>query len=272
MNQKIYYTIINFSYLAIFILILLMLFIIANSFFSSKNNSITSDINNQKIDTKNVKNNENDEEKMVSNETVNLNVLNINNNVNFTSQAPFWDWSNNIYEEWCEEASVIMAIYWARWLNLTSEIASKEIQNISDFEAKTFWTYIDTSIDDTAKVIKEYFSFTWYTVKKDIKKSDIIQSLNNWNILLIPAFWRDLKNPYYNVPWPVEHMIVITWYNQTNMEFITNDPWTRNWKWFRYDEDLLYNAIWSYPTSKTKLSTPKANEKRQKDMIEIYKT
>ncbi len=197
---------------------------------------------------------------------------NITNKVPFTSQAPYWEWSNDIYEEWCEEASIIMAVYWTKWEELTKEIADTEMKNISNFEKKTLWTYLDTSLQDVWTVLKDYFSFNKFKIKESITKNDIIDSLNSGNILLVPVYWRDLDNPNYNSPWPTEHMVVVIWYNPLDKEFITHDPWTRNWKWFKYNEDVLFNAIWAYPTSDKKLDAPSnSNETRKKSMMEIYK-
>jgi hypothetical protein len=192
--------------------------------------------------------------------------------VPFTSQAPFENWGNSIYEEWCEEASVLMAIYWERGIQITDAIASEEIREISDFEEGLFWVFHDTSLFDTAKVMEKYFSFTKYTIKEDIQKSDIIQSLKDNRILLVPVYGRDLHNIHYTPPWPIPHMLVIVWYDPGTMEFITNDPGTKHGERYRYDEDILFDAIWLYPTSsEVKLPPPEKSEIRKKAMLEVYK-
>lgn len=56
--------------------------------------------------------------------------------VPFTPQAPFMNWGDLVYEEGCEEASMLMAVYWSRNKPLTSDIANEEIKRISDFEMK----------------------------------------------------------------------------------------------------------------------------------------
>lgn len=191
--------------------------------------------------------------------------------VPFTSQAPYGNWSDIIYEEWCEEASMLMAVYWSMGHNLTSEIVNNEIKKISEFEKGIFGVFHDTSINDTAKTMEKYFSFNKYTTREDIKKADMIQSLKNGHILLVPAYGRDLHNKNYTPPGPIPHMLVIIWYDSLKKEFITNDPGTKYGKSFRYNEDTLFNAIWTYPTSKTKPIPPIHLEKRKKSMIEIYR-
>lgn len=190
--------------------------------------------------------------------------------VPFTTQAPNWNWSNLMYQEWCEEASLIMAISWVKWSILTPNIANSEIIKISNYEINIFWGYSNTSIYDTAKILQKYYSFNNFKITHNISKNDIINSLANWNILLIPAYWRALHNKNYTTPGPISHMIVIVWYDPITKEFITNDPWTKYWKWFRYDEDILFNAIWDYPTSSANLSAPKVDTIK-KSMLEIHK-
>lgn len=190
--------------------------------------------------------------------------------VPFTAQAPFWNWGDIIYEEWCEEASIIMAVSWSRWQRLTATWANAEIKNISNFEKDLFWNFLDTSVYDTAKAMKGYFNFTQYKIIEKVTKKDIIDSLGNWNILVVPVYWRDLKNPNFTQPGPIAHMLVVTWYDPLKKQFITNDPWTKNWKSYRYGEDVLYNAIWAYPSSATEHKLP-AKIGRAKTIIEVYK-
>ncbi|MDD2565860.1 MAG: C39 family peptidase [Candidatus Gracilibacteria bacterium] len=192
-------------------------------------------------------------------------------NVPFTSQSPFGNWKNIIYEEGCEEASITMAVYWARGIELTPEKADSEIKNISNFEAKIYGHFLDTSVEDTANIIKEYFSFNQYRIIENITKADIIKSISNGNLLLIPAYGRDLKNIFYTPPGPIAHMLVVVGYDPLTKEFITNDPGTKNGKDFRYNEDIFYNAIWAYPTNSGDLSPPDSTTNRIKTMIEVYK-
>lgn len=191
--------------------------------------------------------------------------------VPFTAQAPTWNWEDIIYQEWCEEASMLMSIFWSRDEDITMETAHAEILNIYNFEKTIYGDFLDISIYDTARVLNEYFSFTQYKVIENITKDDIIESIKRWNIVIIPAFWRDLNNIHYTPPGPIPHMLVIIWYDPEKKEFITNDPWTINGKQYPYNEDVLYNAIWVYPSNKGGVSPPNLTEKRKKAGIEIQK-
>lgn len=104
---------------------------------------------------------------------------------------------------------MLMTVYWSKNQKLTSEIADAEIVKISQFEDAIFGTFHDTSVTDTAKVMEEYFSFKKYRVKESIKKTDIIESLQNGRIVLVPAYGRDLHNKNYTPPGPIPHMLVV---------------------------------------------------------------
>lgn len=108
--------------------------------------------------------------------------------VPFTPQAPHANWDDIVYQEGCEEASILMAIYWAKGENLTESIANDEIKNISDFEQELLSVFRDTSISDTAEVMGRYFSFENYRVEENISLSDIFTELRNGNILIVPAY------------------------------------------------------------------------------------
>ncbi len=192
--------------------------------------------------------------------------------VPFTSQAPYENWWDIMNEEWCEEASMLMAVYWSRGETFNSGIVNDEIKKISVFERDMFGAFHDTSLSDTAKVMDEYFSFSKYNVREDIEKSDMIESLKDGNILLVPLYGRDLQNPYYTPPGPVPHMIVVHWYDPVKKEFITHDPGTKSGEDLRFNEDILFNAMWMYPTtSEVKITPPNPDEVRRKGMIEVSK-
>ena len=63
-------------------------------------------------------------------------------------------------------------------------------------------------------------------------------------------------------------MLVIIGYDPDKKEFITNDPGTKNGGSYRYNEEVLYNAIWDYPTSEIDTVVP---EKKEKAMLVIQK-
>ncbi len=184
----------------------------------------------------------------VQGEAVSLPVLFSITDVPFTPQAPFALWGNPTFQDACEEASIIMANAWVKKKTLSQDDVKKEIESMVVFEKKKFGQAVDTSLADTAWLLREYFSLTTMEVKTDITVDDIQKALAKGRIVIVPTDGRKLKNPNFKQPGPMHHMLVITGYNQTTKEFTTNDPGTRNGKAYRYSEDILYEAILDYAT------------------------
>ena len=168
----------------------------------------------------------------------------------FTSQAPFGDWSDPRYQDGCEEAAALMAVYWARGItSLTAEQANGQIIGMADWEKMLYGTFHDTSAEDTvARIFKQYFGYTNARVVNDVTAEDIIDELENKNLVIVPADGRALKNPFFTSPGPERHMLVIIGYDYGTEEFITNDPGTRNGRGYRYSKDVLFEATRDYPT------------------------
>ncbi|MDD5032420.1 MAG: C39 family peptidase, partial [Patescibacteria group bacterium] len=189
------------------------------------------------------------------------------NYVPFTSQAPFGDWADSYQQNGCEEASVLMAIKWARGQSLTKEEALKEIINIADWLSEKHGESRDTSAQNTLDwIIKDYFKYNEATLIKNIAVNDIIEELTKGNLVITPMNGQIMHNPNYTQPGPPRHMIVIRGYDPAKKEFITNDPGTRNGELYRYDAEVLYEAIRDYPTGYHEII-----KKIEKNMIVISK-
>ena len=175
----------------------------------------------------------------------------------FTSQAPFAEWWNIIFQEGCEEAATIMAIAWATGkTTISPEDANAQILAIADYEQEEFWTHMHASIYDISTTMTEYLWFSDHTIVENISKAELIQYLRDWHIIMVPTSGRALKNSYYTPPWPRNHIILIIWYDPISNEFITNDSGTKNGASYRYNEDLLFSAIGYYATSATDAGSP----------------
>ncbi|NOQ68375.1 hypothetical protein GQ568_02960 [Patescibacteria group bacterium] len=167
----------------------------------------------------------------------------------FISQAPFGNWSDPRKQDGCEEAAAIMAMAWVNKEKLTPEIADERINKISAFEEKEYGNFYDTNADDTVKrIFKGYFEYDNVEAVSDINKEDIKKELFKGNLIIVPTNGRLLENPFYTPPGPTTHNLVIIGYDITGKEFIVNDPGTRRGEKYRYDEDILENALLDYPT------------------------
>lgn len=170
--------------------------------------------------------------------------------VPFTSQSPFGEWKDPRQQDACEEASVLMAMHWVKSEPITSkEAAKQEILAISKYQETTYGAYQDTSLQDTAKRILEgYYHHTNYEIKSVTSADDMVNELDDGNLIIIPANGRALGNRNFTQPGPERHMLVVKGYDRKKAQFITNEPGIRQGESWRYDRDVLFNAIRDYAT------------------------
>lgn len=168
--------------------------------------------------------------------------------VPFIVQAPFAEWSNPIFQDACEEASLIIANAWLREKALTKESAKKEIEALALYQKKLRGHSIDTSIEDTRDLLKNFFEIETGVVQRDVTIDDIKEALRSDSLVIVPTDGRKLRNPNFTAPGPPRHMLVIVGYDDVTDEFIVNDPGTRKGEGYRYEQSVLYDAILDYPT------------------------
>lgn len=188
-------------------------------------------------------------------------------NVNFTSQAPFSQWTDLRQEDGCEEASSFMAVKWAMGQSFTKQDALDSILGSSTFTQKKYGEYRDISTDDTLNwIIKDYFNYQNAAIKKNTTVASIISELEKGNVIIAAMNGQELYNPNFVQPGPPHHMLLVKGYNPVKKVFITNDPGTRKGDSYEYNVDVLYKAIRDY---KTGFKEP--NTKVVKDVIVIWK-
>ncbi|TSC77411.1 MAG: Uncharacterized protein G01um101433_606 [Parcubacteria group bacterium Gr01-1014_33] len=162
--------------------------------------------------------------------------------VPFTSQAPFGNWARP-WQEFCEEASVVMAAHFLWNAPLSPKIADAEMRIIKKYEELVLGKYEDTSAEETASILKNLYGFKGVEVKTVTSPEDIKKEISSGRIVIVPAAGRMLKNPYFKLPGPLYHMLVVYGFDDESGVFITNDPGTSRGKGFRYRQTLLLNAI-----------------------------
>lgn len=166
----------------------------------------------------------------------------INLNVPFTSQAPqaVWDEDHN---EFCEEASVLMvARFWQGRKIPSKNDAERSLQQLKRWQLKKFGFFKDTTAEETATILREYFKLKGVTVLKNPSVADIKREVAAHNPVIVPAAGRLLGNPFFRQPGPLYHMLVIKGYTKEG-KFITNDPGTRRGADFVYQPKVLMNAM-----------------------------
>ena len=176
--------------------------------------------------------------------------------VPFFAQAPFGEWSDPLFQNACEEASIIMAWHWANNTPVTKDQAKQEILALTQFEDQTYGAATDRSAADTAKMFKDYYGYQNITERSGISTGDIKQEILKGHLVITPVNGRILKNPFYTPPGPDHHMLVIIGYDGATDEFITNDVGTRHGEKYRYAASRFEAALQDYPTGNDLPSIP----------------
>lgn len=180
---------------------------------------------------------------------------NIWSDVPFTSQAPTAEWKKSEFQNGCEEASTLIVSLWRRGKTLTREEVKQELEAMARFQERNIGQAVDTDVETTARtLLTHYFGITDYQIAYDFSLEEVRQATGE-GLIIVPTNGRALKNPNYTSPGPLEHMLVVTGYDERTKEFITNDPGTRKGEGYRYPEEVLYDAIREYPTGNHLLIT-----------------
>ncbi len=173
----------------------------------------------------------------------------VSQQVPFTVQAPLAQWHEPMFQDACEEASVLMAMAWAEAVSWqTPTEATAAIVALADWQQRTTGEFRDRSAADTAQLIRDYFGYAAVKFVPDITTDDIVVELLTGNLVIVPVNGQALGNPHFTPPGPERHMLVLTGWDPATKTFITNDPGTRLGAAYRYDKGVLYSAIRDYET------------------------
>lgn len=161
--------------------------------------------------------------------------------VPFTSQAPFSDWR----EPWhnaCEETSIVMVdAFYANTTVFTKVQAKKEI--LALFKTKN--RYIGHSFDESTKTMQRLINefLPWEaTIVSNPSLEAIKAELDAQRPVIIPVLADLLNNPHFLGTFPY-HVLVISGYDDTTEEFITQEPGTRHGENYRYSYTTLLTAM-----------------------------
>ena len=170
--------------------------------------------------------------------------------VPFTSQAPTGNWKDLVFQNACEEASLLMAGKWVSGgIFGTAGEREAEIRLITEEEERFFpKNSHDLSAEDTLFLAKSLYPEMNISLADNVSKESLISALAKENIIIIPANGQRLRNPNFTAPGPLYHMLLIRGYDPASDEFITNDPGTRSGEGYRYKTDILFDAMQNYET------------------------
>ena len=166
----------------------------------------------------------------------------INLNIPFFSQAPDCDWGEP-WQEACEEASAVLAYYYATDQELNKEQFKKEILSLVDWQMENFGDYEHTSIEQTVEMMSSNFQISnfKFQILKNPSIQTIKQELTKGYPIIAPFAGRQLGNPFYSGEGPYYHVMVIKGYDEKN--FITNDVGTRRGENFIYPYETIMSAM-----------------------------
>ncbi len=179
----------------------------------------------------------------------------------FVLQAPDGEWSNPLFENACEEASMLMVSYLlADQEKVTSKETKSALLKVIAYEEKRFGHAFDTGAEDTAKILTEYFG-----IKNEVRRleteADMRVILEQGNILILPTDGRKLGNPFFKAPGPETHMLVVLKYDAKAEEYIVHDPGTKRGAFYHYQPKVLWGALEDYPTGAKHLPKSKKEKK-----------
>jgi hypothetical protein len=205
--------------------------------------------------------------KEVATSTPETKLSEINLDVPFSSQAPYSDWSEP-YQNACEETASLMVYKYYQKETLTPAIAKQEILDLVAWENKTFGYYEDTTAQETAQILQDYYDFKRVDVVYNPTIADIKAQILAGRPVILPVSGQMLGNPNFKAPGPIYHMLVVKGITE-NGDFITNDSGTRKGHDYIYKADVLYKAIHDAPQGGHSIDKTELNANR-KAMIVVY--
>lgn len=157
----------------------------------------------------------------------------------FVSQAPFANW-DEVHEETCEEASLLLVHGYLKGLNLTEESAEPMLQEIVKWENDTFGYYKDTTTEETGRIARELYGHSTRVIE-NLTQAKLEQEIAAGRPVIVPTAGQMLGNPYFSGDGPPYHMVVVLGYDSD--EFITHDVGTKRGAYYHYDKDVFMAAV-----------------------------
>jgi hypothetical protein len=174
--------------------------------------------------------------------------------VPFTAQAPFGVW-DELHEETCEEAVLIMLAYFEKKEPLTPEIADAALKELVEWETAHGYG-VDIGAEEMADIGKEKFGIET-TIRKEVTEETVKRALVTGHPVIIPTAGRELGNPYYSGEGPWYHALVVIGYRTGLLGttyFITNDPGTKRGEHYEYKASTVLDAIHDWPGVKERIA------------------
>lgn len=170
--------------------------------------------------------------------------------VPFTVQSPDSKW-DEYGEESCEEMSEIIVDRFWRQLPLDRKIGLIERNKLIEYEIKNYGDFRDENAEQIAERLRNYFGYQDVEVIYDFTLEQLKRKIVEGRPIIVPAAGRKLNNPYFKQPGPLYHNLVIIGFDGDKI--IVNDPGIGKGEGYRYNENVLYNAIHDFPGTKERI-------------------
>jgi len=170
----------------------------------------------------------------------------VNLPVPFTPQAPHANWDMP-YQEACEEASALMAIRYAFGNPIFSpNDADAGIRDLVRVNEETLGNPVDQTIAQLRDLMLEIDPKLSVRLLKNPQREELKEELSRGNVIIVPLEGRKLKNPFFQSPGPLYHMLVLRGYTRDGF-FITNDPGTKRGEGYLYPFERIMEAMHDWP-------------------------
>jgi len=169
--------------------------------------------------------------------------------VPYTSQVPLGQWNDPRQQDGCEEASILMGMMWVQGRQMSPEEARQQIVGMSDFEQYFFGYFQDTSAQDTANLMVQYFGFpnSKIDVQHNIATANIKAAIDYGYLVIVPINPRVISTVLYNRA-TTRHMVVVVGYDNSTNEIIFHDPLVGP---FRRAAEMTFGAaLADYPSGR----------------------
>jgi len=145
--------------------------------------------------------------------------------------------------------SVIMVHHFLKGTGLPDPLG--DLIDLSTWESENGYS-LDVNVEELAAIVEDYYGHKT-AVSDEVTFENIAAQIAAGNPVIVPAAGRKLGNPYFSGEGPWYHMLVITGYD--NRYFYTNDPGTRRGDDYKYEHDVVLNAVHDWTGVKEEIET-----------------
>ena len=159
----------------------------------------------------------------------------------FFPQAPKKNW-DVYHEDYCEEAAVLGVHAFLKEKKYSTDQMEVELEKMRDWEINTFGYFESTSIEQTARIAREYLGYKKVRVIERPTIAMIRAEVAAGHPVIVPANGKQLKNPHFKNGGPEYHMYVIRGFTERG-DVITNDPGTQFGENYVYKVSVVMSSM-----------------------------